>query len=259
MENNKFENLKQYLNSLKEQGICLAFSGGVDSALLLWLCKDLNSLALTVSSLFQTDEEIEFTKNFCKQYGIKHKILTFNPLENERISTNPKDRCYWCKKSIFNLIKNETCKNENILDGTNADDLNVYRPGLKVLEELGVISPFVKFGIGKKEIRDYAKSLGLSFYNKPANPCAATRFPYDTPLTEENINKVKKAEKFLNSEGFNELRARVHGDILRLEVPESEFAHLLENKNKIITELKTLGYRYITLDIEGLRCGSMDN
>lgn len=260
MESNKLKELKKYLLSLKEQGICLAFSGGVDSAFLLYLCKDLNPLAVTVKSIFQTEEEIEFTAAFCRKYNIKHCVITFNPLDDKEISTNPKDRCYKCKKRIFAFVKRESLQYglSNVLDGTNYDDLNVYRPGLKVLNELKIISPFAKFGITKKEIREFAKADGLDFYDKPSNPCAATRFPYGTDLTEEMVNKVKAAERFLKAQGFSDLRARVHREILRLEIPKSDFYPFLDKKNEIVPELKTLGYRYITLDIEGLRQGSMD-
>ena len=250
MESNKLKELKKYLLSLKEQGICLAFSGGVDSAFLLYLCKDLNPLAVTVKSIFQTEEEIEFTEVFCRKYNIKHKVITFNPLDDNEISTNPKDRCYKCKKRIFAFVKREALQYglSNVLDGTNYDDLNVYRPGLKALNELKIISPFAKFGITKKEIREFAKADGLDFYDKPSNPCAATRFPYGTDLTEEMVNKVKAAERFLKAQGFSDLRARVHREILRLEIPKSDFYPFLDKKNEIVPELKTLGYRYITLE-----------
>ncbi len=261
MENSKFNELKQYLLSLNEQGICLAFSGGVDSALLLYLCKDLNLFAVTAESVFQTNDEIKFTKDFCEKYGIKHKVIPFNPLEDKEISTNPKDRCYRCKKKIFTLIKQEAEKNgfKNVLDGTNYDDLGVYRPGLKALEELGVISPFAKVGITKQEIRLCAKAYGLDIYDKPSNPCAATRFPYNTELTEDGVNRVKEAEKILLDFGLDELRARVHGEVLRIEVKTKNFPLILEKQKEIASALKNLGYRYITLDLEGLRRGSMDN
>ena len=145
-----------------------------------------------------------------------------------------------------------------LIDGTNFDDLKEYRPGKKALLELGIISPFAKFQITKKEIREYAKELGLPFYNKPSTPCLATRFPYGTTLTAENLKVVEEAETILKNTGFNECRVRIHGDIARIEIPTEQFQIFLDNKSAITKSLKSLGIRYITLDIEGLRRGSMD-
>lgn len=254
---NKFEALKQYLTTLNEQGICLAFSGGIDSSLLLYLCKDLNIEAITFKSIFQTEEEISFTRKFCENYSIKHSIIDFYPLENSVLINNPKDRCYHCKKMMFEKLS-ETAGNRNIIDGTNYDDLHTYRPGLQALKELEIISPFAKYEITKQEIRDYAKSAGIEIYNKPSTPCLATRFPYGTKLTKEKFDIVYKGEKFLVQHGFVNCRLRLHGDLCRIEIPQKNFSDLLNKRELILTYLKKLGIKYITLDIEGLRSGSMD-
>lgn len=260
MKNNKFERLKDYLSTLEKQGICLAFSGGIDSTLLLLLCKDLNVTTLTFVSEFQTEEEVEFTQNFCEKFGVKHVIISLNLLDDEIIANNPKDRCYHCKKKFFTEIKNYASAHniKNIIDGTNYDDLHTYRPGLKAIEELGIISPFAKFEITKDEIRSYAKSLGLEIYNKPSAPCLATRFPYGTHLTSGILEQVKSAENILVSYGFIENRVRLHGDIARIELPVNRFEDFISQRENLTKELKTIGFRYITLDIEGLRRGSMD-
>lgn len=143
-----------------------------------------------------------------------------------------------------------------MLDGTNFDDLKVYRPELKALKELGIISPFAKFEITKQEIREYAKQCGLEIYDKPSTPCLATRFPYGERLTCERIKMAEEGERILKNYGFKNCRLRFHGDIARIEV--TDFAKFLELKNSIVKDLKNLGFRYITLDLEGLRSGSMD-
>ena len=260
MKNNKYDKLKEYLNESGKQGICLAFSGGVDSALLLILCKNLNLTAVTFQSVFQAEEDIEFAKNFCKKYGVKHQIINYNPLEDSIIASNPKDRCYHCKKQIFSKLKEFAVKNSlgNIFDGTNYDDLNVYRPGLKALDELHIISPFALHKITKEEIRTYLKQYEPEIYDKPSNPCYATRFPYNTLLNEKSLNIVKQAEKYLKTLGFSENRVRLHQNIARIEIPCKDFKKFIKLKDKIIIQLKQMGFTYITLDIEGLRQGSMD-
>lgn len=258
--NNKFDKLKIYLNELKEQGLCLAFSGGIDSTLLLYLCKDMNILALTFDSNFQTKEEITSTKELCKKYGVKQIIIKENVFDNLIILDNPKDRCYHCKKFLFENAVRLAKKNnlKYIIDGTNFDDLGVYRPGRKALKELGVISPFAKFEITKQEIRNYAKECGIEIFSKPSAPCLATRFPYGTKLTLEKLSLVEKGEQILKNLGFECCRLRMHKDIARIEILPEYFDKLIQQKDKLITELKQLGIKYITLDIEGFRSGSMD-
>lgn len=258
--NSKFVELGNYLNDLKKQGLCLAFSGGVDSSVLLYMCRKMNILAVTFNSDFQTEEEIELTKHLCQKYGVRQIIIEKNVFENPIIWDNPKDRCYHCKKFLFeNAVK--IAKDNgfaNIIDGTNFDDLNVYRPGRKALKELGIISPFVKFEVTKKEIREFAKECGTEVYNKPSSPCLATRFPYGTKFTKEKLKVVEKGEKYLKKIGFECFRLRLHCDIARIEVLPEKFDDFIKLKDNIILELKKLGIPYITLDLEGFRSGSMD-
>lgn len=258
--NNKFEKLQNYLENLNEQGLCLAFSGGIDSTLLLYLCRKMNILAITFNSNFQTAEEIDLTKKLCKKYGVKQIIIEKDVFENPIILNNPKDRCYHCKKFLFeNAVK---IANDNglrhIIDGTNFNDLNVYRPGRKALKELGVISPFAMFEITKKEIRDYAKKCGIEIFSKPSSPCLATRFPYGTNLTTEKLELVEKGEDFLKKNGFECCRLRIHDNIARIEIPPEKFKEFLEKKDLIIKKIKDLKIPYVTLDLEGFRSGSMD-
>ena len=254
---NKFEQLKIYLSDLEKQGLYLAFSGGIDSTLLLWLCKDLDVTAVTFKSAFQPKEEIAQTRIICKNYGIKQKIIEYFPLSDNQLKNNPKDRCYYCKKLIFSKLK-DYADGRNIIDGTNYDDLSVYRPGIKALKELGIISPFAKFEITKKEIRDYAKECGINIFDKPSTPCLATRFPYGARLSEQKLLIVEQGEKILHDAGFDSCRLRIHEDIARIEIPQDNFADFINARENIIQKLKPLGFMYITLDMEGLRSGSMD-
>ena len=176
---------------------------------------------------------------------------------NNVLKNNPQDRCYHCKKLLFSKLS-ELANGHNIIDGTNYDDLSVYRPGIKALKELGIISPFAKFGITKQEIRDYAKECGIDIFDKPSTPCLATRFPYGAELTPEKLRLVEHGEKILKDLGFSCCRLRLHNDIARIEIPQSDFTQFLSAKDDIINALKTSGITYITLDLEGFRSGSMD-
>jgi len=164
------------------------------------------------------------------------------------------------QKSLFrNLV--EFAKEHNlkyVLDGTNADDLNAYRPGIKALNELGVISPLAKLGISKAEVREMAKRLNISVASRPSAPCMATRLPYNTEINFELLENIDKCEEFIKSLGFKVVRVRVHNDIVRIEVDKEELYKLLEKGDIIIEYLKSLGFVYITLDLEGFRSGSMD-
>lgn len=257
---NKFEKLKDYLSELGKQGICLAFSGGIDSTLLLYLCKDFNTAAVTFNSVFQTDDEILLTENLCKEYGVKHKVIKFCPLEDKILVNNPKDRCYHCKKLFFGKLKDFAKENnlKFVIDGTNADDMNTFRPGLKALEEMEILSPLAKFQITKQEIRDYAKEVGIEIFDKPSTPCLATRFPYGTELNERILNIVRSGEKFLREKGFENNRLRLHNDIARIEIPNEQFENFLAKKDEITKYIKHFGVKYVTLDMEGIRSGSMD-
>lgn len=254
---NKFDKLKQYLKKLDKQGICLAFSGGIDSCALLYLCKDLNVIAVTFKSIFQTEQEIDEAKEFCEFYGIEQKIIEYYPLENNLIKNNPKDRCYYCKKLIFSELKT-FARNRIIIDGTNADDIKTYRPGLKALKELEIYSPFADFGITKKEIIDFSKEESIKNYARPSSPCIATRFPYNTSLSEELIEKAKKGEEVIKSFGFTNCRFRIYDNIARIEIIQEEIEKFIIYRKHILKKLKDLNIKYFTLDLECLRSGSMD-
>jgi uncharacterized protein len=194
--------------------------------------------------------------------GARVQSIELDPRHIEEVSGNAASRCYHCKKFIFSHLRGYAAKNniEWLLDGTNADDGRGYRPGLRALDELGVRSPLREAGLTKKMIRELSRLDGLETWNKPSAPCLATRFPYGQQITESSLERVRQGESFLQAEGFKDLRLRVHGDIARIEVPEHLVGHVVQEKRRqrLVAALKALGYRYITIDLEGLRSGSMD-
>lgn len=262
------KHLKEYLRNLSTNGIALAFSGGVDSSLLLSVLaqlkkeKDFNLAVLTMNSALQSDEEIKQAQNFADKHGLKSQIFTFNPFSLPEVKYNRINRCYCCKKAIFSIFK-DYAKQQNLkylVDGTNADDLNVYRPGRQALKELGVISPLAELGITKTQIREMSTTLGLPTASKPATPCLATRFEYDTFLDDEKVNLVAQGETFIKKllpESKN-IRLRVHKNLVRIEVPADDIPNAAAKYQEISTALKSCGFDYITLDLQGFRSGSLD-
>lgn len=263
---NKLIALKNEISKLVEGGVCIAFSGGVDSSLILKLAceadEKLNKqiYAVTFETKLHPVSDVTISKKVASEMGAIHEIIQINEFENEKILTNPVDRCYQCKKSLFvNLV--DFAKNHNlkyVLDGTNADDLNAYRPGVKALGELGVISPLAKLGITKSEVREFARSLNISVASRPSAPCMATRLPYNTAISFELLENIEKGEEFIKSLGFKDVRLRVHNDIVRIEVNKEDLDNILSKRDSVIEYLKNLGFIYITLDLEGFRSGSMD-
>jgi uncharacterized protein len=212
------------------------------------------------------DGTLDEAVRIAKEFGAHVPSISIDLLQTARISSNSHDRCYHCKVAIFSKLT-ELAGAEGIpwvLDGTNADDTGEYRPGLAALEELGVRSPLKEAGLTKKDIRELSRQAGLPTWNKPSAPCLATRFPYGTELLMDEIERVRQGEKLLIDAGYPDLRLRVHSEgaqpLARLEMPLREMERLQNSGklNEIVASLKVLGYRYITLDLEGLRSGSMD-
>ncbi|MCR1899387.1 ATP-dependent sacrificial sulfur transferase LarE [Irregularibacter muris] len=263
---NKYIALKEYVEKLVKEGICIAFSGGVDSSLILKVAceagKKLNKevYAITFESRLHPASDVTISKRVAQEMGARHKIIQINEFENEEILKNPENRCYLCKESLFSNLQKFAqelgCK--YVVDGTNADDLKVYRPGIQALKELGIVSPLAELDITKAEVRGMASSLNISVSSRPSAPCMATRLPYNTPINFELLEKIEKGEEFIKGLGFRILRLRVHGDIVRIEVPREDLKRLLEKSQEIIPYLKDLGFVYITMDLEGFRSGSMD-
>jgi uncharacterized protein len=261
MLNKKLENLDFILKDLKS--FVIAFSGGVDSTFLLhraMLLKKLKIAAVTIRTTYIPKREIDEAVDFCKTHEINHTILDLSC--PEEIIYNPIDRCYLCKKLLFSQIKSFADKNgySYIVDGSNADDNGDFRPGLKALEELGVRSPLMESGLIKHEIRELSQRVGLPTWDKPAYACLLTRIPYNTKVTEKDLRMVEKAEQFLFEKGFPGTRVRIHGDIARIECLPGYINKIVQEPERehIINNLKKIGFRYISLDLEGYRTGSLN-
>lgn len=263
---NQLLKLEQYVEKLVKEGVCIAFSGGVDSSLMLKVaCQAGEKLgkevyAITFESKLHPVSDLIISKRVAKEMGAIHKIIQMNEFENKEILKNPVNRCYLCKKSLFSNLQQvaREWNLEYIVDGTNADDLKVYRPGIRALKELGIVSPLAELGITKAQVREIAVSLGISVSSRPSAPCMATRLPYNTQINFKLLENIEKGEEFIKGLGFEIVRLRVHNDIVRIEVAKEDIERLLKRSREIIGYLKSLGFTYITVDLEGFRSGSMD-
>jgi len=243
--------------------VVIGFSGGVDSSLVAWVAHAIlgeRMLAVTVRSPVESPEETQLAIDLARLGGFRHQVIDMDDLADPIFTANPPDRCFHCKLRRFGALK--TLAQDQglawLADGTNADDASDYRPGLRALQEIGVRSPLAEAGLNKADIRALAQSLGLPNWNKPAAPCLATRFPYNTHLTHPEIESVGKAEHYLHESGFPSVRVRVHGDLARIEAPAENFGALLAMREQIASHLNQLGYAYIALDLLGYRMGSMN-
>jgi len=259
--NYKYNNLINYLKDLGS--VAVAFSGGVDSTLLLKAAKEAlgdNAISITVVSPYIPKWEIEEAKELANNIGIKSYFLEVPMLEEIRF--NPEDRCYICKKSVFNKIKYLAREKgiKYIVDGTNADDTKDYRPGMRALKELEVKSPLLENAINKDEIRILSKELQLDTWDKPAYACLLSRIPYNQEIKKEDLVRIEKAEVYMMKLGFRAVRVRSHGNLARIEVPQKERMKLFNERilDKVSKELKDLGFKYVTVDIEGYKMGSLN-
>lgn len=262
IENKKYKSLVNYLKELGS--VAVAFSGGVDSTFVAKVAKEAlgeKALAITIASPYIPKWEIEEAKIAAKKIGIRHEILQV-PVIIDEIRFNPPDRCYLCKTAVFTKIKEAAEKKEFkfVIDGTNADDTKDYRPGLRALKELGIKSPLLENGIVKAKVREFSKKLGLETWDKPSYACLLSRIPYNEEIKIEELDRIEKAEKYLIDSGFRAVRVRSHKNLARIEVPKDSMVKLFNNNlfEVVSATLKSLGFRYVTIDMEGYRTGSLN-
>ena len=256
----KLDKLREYISQFDK--LCVAYSGGVDSDLVMNVAYEVlkdNAIAVIGDGIMLSRKDMEDAERLAKKAGIKYYVVKADAFAVKEFKFNDKKRCYYCKKNIMGAIIKKAAElgYKMVADGKNADDGKVYRPGAMAADELGIISPLYQSGMTKADIREAAKKLGLETWNKASNSCLATRFPYDTELTEENFHKVEKAELLIAKKGIPSGRVRLHGDIARIEIPKDRFNEFLSD-SELIDNIKKIGFRYITLDMEGFRSGSMD-
>ena len=259
----KLDRLKDVL--LRLERVLVAYSGGVDSTLLLKVSRDVlgnEVVAVTTSSRTYPDRELEEAKEIAKMLGVRHVIIETHELENDKFASNPPERCYYCKNELFSKLWEIARKFRlnHVLDGSNSDDVNDYRPGARAAEEHGVRSPLREAGLTKDEIRALSREMNLPTWDKPPAACLASRFPYGSRITPEKLSQVEKAENVIRAVGIKQVRVRHHGNTARIEVPPADFRKLLNTctSGQIVQEMKRLGYDYVTLDLEGYRTGSMN-
>ena len=257
----KLEQLQTYLSRYAKSGICIAFSGGVDSSLVLKAAAQTASKVAAV--YFQTTlhpvGDQNTAKKIAQEIGVPFYVIALDEFTNPNILKNPLDRCYQCKHMLFSFFKQWAAEHgySICMDGTNVDDLQQYRPGIRALKELNIISPLAECHITKREVRQMAADLGLSSSETPSSPCLATRLPYHTLITKEKLDKIEKAEQVLCQNGFPINRVRLHNTIARIEIPKEQFSEFYQQSDLVLA-LKQIGFDYITLDMEGFRSGSMD-
>lgn len=255
----KFLELVEYLKKL--DSAVIAYSGGTDSTFLLAVAQIAlkeKFLAITIDTPYIARWEIKEAIEICDDLGVRHNVIRSEIINS--IKNNPKDRCYLCKKHLFTGLLEEATK-ENIkyvLDGTNLDDMGDYRPGRRALKELKIKSPLLETGIGKDLIRKFSKELNLNTWNKPAYACLLTRIPYDVEIKNEELERIELSEAYLMSRGFRAVRVRSHGEIARIEIPKKQLPQLLllNNSSEISNKLKSFGYQFVSIDMEGYRMGS---
>lgn len=260
---NKYLELKKYLSSLNS--VAVAYSSGVDSTFLLKTAVDTlsrdNVLALTAKSHSFPKRELDESIQFCKSENIRQIVFESEELSIDGFSNNPPDRCYICKKELFSKIKSIARENNinAVIEGSNADDINDYRPGMRAVAELEILSPLKKVGLTKNEIRALSKQHGLKTWNKQSFACLSSRFVYGEKITVQKLDMIDKSEQLLLDLGFKQVRVRIHNDVARIEVLPNEIERVMQFKDTIYSRFKEYGFRYVTLDLGGYRTGSMND
>jgi pyridinium-3,5-biscarboxylic acid mononucleotide sulfurtransferase len=255
--------LQQLIGNLDQA--LVAYSGGVDSTLVAKVAYDClgeKSLAVTAASPSLLPEELEDAQIQAAVIGITHQVVSTHELENPAYRSNPVNRCYFCKSELHDTLKPlaQQLGYPYVLDGVNADDLQDYRPGIQAAQERGARSPLAELGITKLEVREIARYLGLTVWDKPAQPCLSSRFPYGEEISIEKLHRVGRAEIYLRKLGYSQVRVRSAGDTARIELPAAEISGFVRDHDlpKLVESLQDLGFAYVTLDLEGLISGKLN-
>lgn len=259
----KIDLLKQNIKSMHQ--LTVAFSGGVDSTFLLKVAHDVlkdSVLAVTARSATFPEREFQEAVEYVKNLGVTHRVLLFDEFNVAGFSDNPPNRCYLCKKELFSQIKrlSEEQGIDYVADGSNQDDLQDYRPGMKAVKELGIISPLHEAEMTKEDIRFLSREMGIPTWDKPSFACLATRFPFGERITREKLHMVDKGEEYLIGLGFKQIRVRCHGKLARIEVTTEARSKFFDTDlmDQIDSEFKKIGFIFVSLDLQGYRTGSMN-
>ena len=254
--------LKETLSSLGS--VIVAYSGGVDSAYLAYVANDTlgkQALAVTADSPSYPEHHRRMAVQIAEQFGFHHEIIRTSELERPEYRANPANRCYYCKHELYtHLARIAAGRQAVVVDGNNADDRGDYRPGRQAAREFGVRSPLDEVSLGKEEIRELSRRAGLPTWNEPASACLSSRIPYHTEVTDEKLRMIESAEQVLRSLGFRVCRVRHHDELARIEIGRDELPRALEMEVSaaVVRELKAIGYRYVTIDLQGYRSGSLN-
>lgn len=259
----KLEQLKNWLETMDK--VLIAYSGGVDSTLVAKVAYDVlgeQALAITAVSPSLLGEELEEAMAQADFIGITHEIIETQEMDNPNYTSNPVNRCYFCKSELHNHLKPLATERgyPYVIDGVNADDLKDYRPGIAAAKERGARSPLAELGISKAEVRELSRHLGLPWWDKPAQPCLSSRFPYGEEITIAKLERVGRAEIYLRQLGYRNLRVRCDGETARIELPPEQIKGFMEkiNLGGLVSRFQELGFIYVTLDLEGYRSGKLN-